>query len=382
MALFSGYYYIHSFASIIFPLSNIGFALLYFFYALGSLLGPSIVEWNIKSKIIIIICGIGYVIYTSAINSRIEAFYLATTPLLGFCAGLIWLEQGIFVAEISKEIGKKKGVETGGSISGLFYSIFNFCYIVGNLISLIVLLTGVSPFIIQWIMVSFCCIGVVMFFFIRTFDLTSENKKHFLSHFKERIISILILIKNKSFLILIPAIILQSAQVALTFQIMPKLILISSNNPTIIHVVTFLFYGIGSILACFSLGKIFDYKWFIAWIIISLCEIFGDVLLLSFGIWTNKIPNHLFYLVGFLRGSSDYALTTILSSIGIKWFGETSTYYFAAFRLLYCIFYVPISIITGYVQFYVLIALCGGLLLISTVFIAIGFKIIVNNQEH
>ena len=155
MVLFSGYYYIHSFTSVIFKLSFIGFSLQYFFYALASLLGPSFGR-RFGLKFIIILSSFGYLLYCGSIISGIEIFYLISASIVGICAGFIWLQQGIFITEVANRIQNDE--EVGGALSGLFYGIFNFCFVFGNLISLIVFVTGVQVFIIQWIMFAVCCI--------------------------------------------------------------------------------------------------------------------------------------------------------------------------------------------------------------------------------
>ena len=363
MVLFSGYYYVHAFTSSTFRLSYVGFAIQYFFYAVASLLGPSFGR-RFGLKLIIVLSSLGYILYCGAVISRIDALYLVSAAIIGICAGFIWLQQGIYIAGIAEQIRNETTFEVGGALSGLFYGLFNFCFIFGNLISLIALLSGVQTYIIQWVMFGVCSLGVIMLFFIRVDEPQPESRSLFFSHFKERVKAVLGIIKVKGYWLVIPLVVLQSVQISITYQVIPRLIGSKSPSTILYHIVTFIFYGIGSVIASFLTGKLFDKSSSMAWIIMSSCEISANVLLVC--LQEGNIPIEVWWCVGFLRGSSDYALTTIISSIGIRTFKEHSTPFFASYRLIYCICYVPISIMTGYVVYYVNVLMCLGLWVLAT----------------
>lgn len=118
MTLFSGYYFVQSFVSSLYPLSNVGFALLYSCYGLGSLLAPSIGK-RIRVKTAILLSAGVYIVYVAAVNSGVQAFYLSTAPFLGFAAGVIWLQQGICMSGYAHKISLELSVinpdiHTGG----------------------------------------------------------------------------------------------------------------------------------------------------------------------------------------------------------------------------------------------------------------------------
>lgn len=367
MILFSGYYYVHTFVSVTFNLSFVGFALQYFFYALASLVAPSFGR-RFGIKVIVILSSFGYILYSGSIISGQEAFYLVATSIVGTCSGFIWLQQGIIISDIGNRVRTETNCEIGGALSGLFYGIFNFCFIFGNLLSLIVFLTGVETYVIQWTMFGVCCVGVIMLLFIRVQEPPRETHSLFFSHFKDRVKAVVGILRVHNYWLVVPSIILQAAQISITYQVLPRLI--DMTAPTILtHIVTFIFYGCGAVISSLAIGKIYDQSAGVAWGVMSCCELASDVILLCVQII--GLPLETWWIVGFMRGASDYSLTTIISSIGIRHFKEHSTPFFASYRLLYCVSYVPLSILTGYIPFYANVILTVGLWIIASVFFCI-----------
>lgn len=228
-------------------------------------------------------------------------------------------------------------------------------------------------------------VGFVLCFFVHTiedeFYARPDLRDSFFGYFKQRVGAVLTMFRSVPFVLgVIPAILALSAQVALTFQVVPQLIKFASASTSlsILHVVSYLLYGVGAMLAAIVTGALFDYSWRAAWIFFLVVEVSGDVILLAMGLWPMQMPAYVFVCVGFLRGCADYALTTIIQCIGIEWFPKESTPFFAAFRVSYCLVYVPIAIVSGpsagLLPFYGSIALCLGLCLVSTIASCIVFS--------
>lgn len=364
-AIFTGYYVTTSFNSIIYPdTAFIGFLLLYLFYGIGSLLGPSVAK-RLGLRTTTVVMSLGYIFYIGSVNSQIIPLYLIASCVCGFCAGCIWLNQGIWISRISEFSGNGEQI---GRLSGIFYAIFNLNSIIGNIIGIVLTLYNISRETVIWVMMGISSLGFLMSIFVAPLkssnpsESKSQEDENSSNTFVGRIKEVVDVRKEKLFLLLIPLIVLQSCSIVISYQILPVSIALSLDK--LLHYYSFLAYGVGAMLFSFLWGKLYDKDWkFVLFplILSIIVELVLFVILNSL-----QISKWVWILVGFLCGVNDYGINSLLTSTIISKFSDKSTPMFAFYRLLYCASYVPISIISGKLPYYVLLSVTGGMLLLSS----------------
>lgn len=366
--IFTGYYVSLTFVSIKYPnYSFIGFALLYTTYSIGSLLAPSI-GGKLGVKNSIILSSFFYIFYIFTINIDNVILYLCASILTGFSAGLIWLHQGIWITKIAENNNTKTGL-----FQGIFYSIFNFNNIIGNILGLILLYVGISINDMLWYMMCVTGLGILMSFFISNLPTSVIlSKDQLYSTFNKRLKAVINVAKIKEIRMLMPIMAYQSSGICLTFQILPKLIFKSSKFISDdkdlagrFNMYAFLTYGISSSIFAFLWGRIFDrYGW--KWIYIPLfsMEIICLIMYILFDHY--KIHPYFWIFVASFRGIIDYGINSLLCCSISKYYIKQSTSIYGLYRCLYALFYIPISILTGIFEFQWIILLTLILMITST----------------
>lgn len=376
--IFTGYYVTVTFVSVIYPdYSFIGFAMLYTTYSIGSLLAPSIgKKIGLKNSIICSSCS--YILFVFSINFGNVVLYLISAMIVGFSSGIIWLHQGIWITRISENLNKRTGF-----FQGIFYSIFNLNNIIGNIIGIIILSMGKSVLDMLWYMICISGIGVVMTFFITPLSSSIVlSDDDLFSTFNNRLQAVLTVSKLKQVRLLMPIMAYQSAGICLSLQILPKLIYKSSHKLSDdndiagkYNMYAFLGYGIGSSVFAFLWGKIYDNLGWM-WIYIPLFTIEISCLIMYIVFDKLNIHPYMWILVATLRGIIDYGTNTLLCCSISKYFITQSTSVYGLYRCEYALFYIPISIITGLIDFQWIVLLTLVLMIISAWSYVIFTKII------
>jgi MFS family permease len=390
--IFTGYYFIAGFLNIVYPNEAfISFAIFYGAYAVSSLIAPFIIA-RFGHKIPLIVSSLSFLAFIASASSSIVYLMLIGSGICGIGNSVIWIVQGVYLSDKSELIGT-------------FYGIFSLNLIVGNLIALIVLLTSAWIRQIMWIMMIPTGIGVVMSFFA-IFDGkvgTSPDTSSSLSLFQSLRDVFTTPFRSKSKrlgYLLILTMAYQAISLNVTYQILPKRVVVSAHNDThlasIYSSIMYVAYGVSAAISSFIWGKLYDrFGWrsnAIPYLILEVGCLTGIVLLGHF-----SGPTGIWILVGFVRGIIDYGVNNILNSIiSNEYAPETGSTnkcapetgspnkcsdkmersnIFGFYRFVYASLYAIFSICSGYMSYEWFVLMCGILCVLSVLTLILFFRI-------
>jgi len=373
--IFTGYYVTNGFLNILYPdEAFIGFAIFYGFYAVGSLIAPFIIS-KISMKLTLCLSSFTYIIYVGFTSSKISTLMLIGSAICGSGNALIWLAQGAWMKTFVDD--------DKGKLIGLFFGIFNFNILVGNLIALLVLISNVSVQFMIWIMLILTGIGFIMTIFIppltKNFlkNIFSPNKNDVpVSFFKTLKDVFTIIIINKGFL-LIPLYFLQAVDLNISYQTATRRLIANSNftdpsyvtsDVNIYNAGMYLAYGLSSVIFGILSGKIINTKpqryIIIPYIIFEFLGLIGIMLLARL---FSDGPLGLWVIIGFIKGISDNFLNTLITFVILNIYKKDSNLMFALYRFVYAISYVIISIIVGFSSYEYILGICSISVIISMI---------------
>jgi hypothetical protein len=342
-------------------------------YAISSLVAPMIPRLPLRRTITA--CFLVYILYIASLNSGILAVYLVCCPFVGIAAGTVWYTQGKYMMRLAAWDGET------GKINAIFYGLFYSQNIVGYGIGLGVLFSGLDLFLLLWIMCGISFIGVVLSFFIRPVKRLDSLPKVYHS-VQVRFRLLWFTLREHCVIFLIPSIALQSIGIVLSYQVMTRsIILFSLPQEADTNIAfSFLGYGFGNIIGAFGGGRLFDLSW--RWVFWPVCgiEITSGVLMILFNEVKNIGPVLLWIIVGFLRGLSDSALNalvcSVITNLRFKNYigGRPDGLVFGLYRGIYCLCFIPVSVISGYVSYLVIVILDLVFVGLSIVFYGFLFQ--------
>ena len=343
--IFSGYYLTTSFLNILYPnQAFLSFAVFSSVYSLGSLFAPFIVS-RINIKITLFVSCLCFGIFIGFSGSAILSLLLIGSAIGGFGNSLIWLVQGTFL-----------DVEQ----LGLFYTLYNINIILGNIFGLIVLLTGLSVQIMILSILGLTGIGCILSFFVKP-------KMNGVKKIELREILKIFLVFKKCYW-LIPCYLYQAIGLNITFQIIPRLLIATTDETlqikSIYNAVIFIVYGIFAMGFSFIWGKLFMKNWKFVVIPYSILEIICLISILMLAIY-NRYPG-LWIIIGALRGCIDYGINNTINITLSKEEEDVSNLY-GFYRFIYAIAYLLSSICIGYIPYQYVLLICLIFLLFSTI---------------
>ncbi|KAJ3274554.1 DUF895 domain membrane protein [Borealophlyctis nickersoniae] len=213
-----------AFLTTLFPtIGLISLATLYGFFALGSIIAPRVGE-KLGLKWAMVAGGTGYVVFIAALNGGVEAGMLLASLVVGICAGILWINQGAWVSRVGKK--------SGGTMTGLFFTICNLNGIIGNSIALLILYTGLGTDAMLWFMLLVGAVGCIMLAFA---DPMAETPVEDIGAFKRQAVSggdsLVDQVKGmwkvaamRRSVCLAPAMVLQGCNLAFTFGKFPTVV--------------------------------------------------------------------------------------------------------------------------------------------------------------
>ena len=371
--VFLGYYVAQGYATRLFPASaNIGWALIYTMYASASLLAPMIPHLPLRRTLSV--CMLVYIGFVASLNSEMDAAYLVACLCVGAAAGFLWFTQGRYMMRLAGWDGET------GAINAIFFGLFYGQNVIGSSISLGVLYGGVQLKSLIWIMCGVSFIGVVLSFFIRPVPRLDDLPKVYYSA-KTRFRLMWLTLKERCIILLVPLMALQAIGIVMSYQIMPKSVALASPSLDVDVNIAFCFlaYGFGNIFGAFGGGRLFDRNWrYVFWPICGL-EVVCCLLIILF----NELalgPALIWTVVGFLRGISDTAINALICSVITtlrfnNYVGERPDgLVFGLYRGVYCISFIPVSIMSGYVSYIVIVSLALAFIIASIVFYGFVFQ--------
>lgn len=365
--VFTGFFTINGFLNLIYgDKSFIGFAIYYGVYAISCLIAPFVIS-KLNIRWCIIVSSFVYVLYIGLISSKMVPLFLVASAVTGFFHSFIWLSEGIILSKYPDDVRN--------SYISIFFGILCSNIIFGNLISLIVLLTGVDIQQMIWILMSITFVGAVLSIFILPFSCSElcYIKSKDVSHHTNLLDSIkrvfTIVGENKGFL-LIPMMILQTFDVNVSIQIMSRLIIVNAHGSPSVGVYTaamYLVYGSSALASSFFLGKLFDkFGWksvLISYAILQAVSLTGIMLISKL---SSDGPLGLWLTISFVKGITDNAIVVMINISISRVYQEKSDLMLAFYRFTFAIFYVISSVMVGYVS-YEWILLVDGILVIVAI---------------
>lgn len=403
--IFSSYYVTTSFLNIIYPhTAFISFCIFYGLYAVTSLLFSifSLQFSNlIFKRLIYFYLFLWFGILSFLIFVGFAPYYLFLlligSAVCGIGNAFFWLLQGmstsLFSVSDEQEQGKNKEKEKDISI---FYMIYSVNSIIGNLIGLIILLTGIS----SQNMILYMMIPVFLSFLLSIFlflfqkhqqnyeskKIQGDNNLKVREEIKQRkgIKEEQIKEKVKNVWKLIASMLYQAAALNITYQIIPRGITLSGNisfnNVTLsgnmehqislYNIGTYLVYGAVSVISSFLIGKIYscnDKKKEGKILVISytLLEIADLIALFIMIKVANEVNMGWYILVGGIRGYIDMGVNNMLNYELSKYVDKS--FYFAFYRFIYSMSYLLFSVCVGYVPTPYVLLSCGILAIFSLI---------------
>ncbi len=347
ICIFSTYYVVTSYLYVLYKDSYWSFVVFYGAYALGSLFSPLFLL--LPKKLLFLFCTIAFTLFTGLCASGIFGLLLTCSALAGLANSIIWLLQGTFLAS---------------SYMSLFYSLYNLNVIIGNVLCLIVLLTGLSVQYMFLCLLPLNLLAVILSFFIKETKENQENiteqnnektkevdKENIFKIISNTIISTIREIKNIYFII--PCFIYQAIGLNITYQILPRIFYnneVISQYENILLAIIYIIYGIFAIIGSLVSGKIYFKNWK------YLCYMFVVIETMCLGamiaMWILKVKAEYYLIIGAARGWNDYSLNSLINiSLADDTDKSRVTYRFALYRLFYATGYLTYSIILGYINY-------------------------------
>jgi MFS family permease len=146
---------------------------------------------------------------------------------------------------------------------------------------------------------------------------------------------------------------------------MTKLLVVNAQNSVssekdIYNAGMYMCYGVAAIIFGIVAGKISDRKGHL-WLIIPyiILEISGLVGILLLAKFSATGPLGLWFIIGFIKGTSDNFLNTLVTVLILSVYQKDSNLMFAFYRFTYAVSYVIISLLIGYISYEWILLICG-----------------------
>jgi MFS family permease len=404
---FSGTYTVFSFLNILYPKDAfIVFAIYYGTFAISSLFAPFIL-YKDNSKLMIILGSLAYCVSVTFSSMGTQYLLFSGAILNGIGNCVFWFYQGILL---------------DGKEMGIFYSFFTISNIFGNIIALIILITGLEIQIMMYAIIGLPIIGTIFSLFITTNknndkhnnndeqkddDLKWTNKSFHYYTFTENMESDSVYVNNyhndkfiidesysnnenkylltnspvndnkwhkilstfkiiKKCYFIVPSILYQALSLNIAFQIIPRYLLLMSETTisiNIYNVIIFIVYGIFAMIFGYIWSYLILKSWTYVVIPYSILEI-----IFCFGISLyNDHPGY-YIIFGAIRGTIDYGINNNINISLSRFCPEDVRYLFSLYRFMYATSYFIFSILTGYLSNIALIIMNIVICIIAGIF--------------
>jgi len=347
--VFTGYYVTTGFLNIIFPKTAfIGFAIFYAVAGISCLVAPYIIE-KLPLKVTLFITILLYLIFIGAVSSFNSIFMITAYAFCGIGSSGIWLIQGIWTSAFK--------TNNNNSI-GIFYAIFSINMILGNVTSLVILITGVNLQIMIWCMIGISGTGLILCLFIPKTPLEiPKMQKPLFRH----VLDVLLVAKN-NFALIFP-IFAQSLGLNVSFQILSRMMLNTIGPVDVYNSAMFLAYGTSYALVSLVTGKLFNKNWkfvLYPYLLLELLSLASILILSKY----NKLSGY-WIILGFVRGITDNAINNVCNiSFGKNIPADLS---FAFYRFIYSFSYILGSLIVGYTPYEYVLLIAAIIAILGTI---------------
>ena len=345
--IFAGYYTVTGFLNIVYPNNGFwSFVSFYIMTAVGSLVVPYFMS-KVNFLLLFFLSGLSFIIFVGLASSQILPLLIVGSVIGGMGNSCIWIIQGSWISYHKLSMG-------------LFYSLFNINMIIGNLLSVIVLVTGASIQIMMFAMIGVVVSGVILIFFIT--PVKNQDPELFIQRTKNVFLSV-----KKCYFLILP-IVYSSVGLNVTYQILPKLLFLSTeNNQTkaIFNSVMYIIYGLTAMVSSLIWSKFFSINWKYVAIPSTILEILCLVTMIVLNKYT--ITVYYWLIIGFLRGITDYGINNLINLTLTKFPREDIDNLFGLYRFVYASAYLLTAICVGYVPYEYILLICGIFSVLSTI---------------
>ena len=346
--IFAGYYTITGFLNIVYPNNGFwSFVSFYIMTAIGSLVVPYFMS-KINFRILFFLSGFSFIIFVGLSSSEIFPLLIVGSVIGGLGNSFIWIIQGSWISHHKLSMG-------------LFYSLFNINMLIGNLLSVIVLVTGASIQIMMFSMIGLVTLGVLLIFFVKPIP-PVDTKMGIIHRTKDVFLSI------KKCYLLVLCIIYSSIGLNVTYQILPKLLFLSSENDqtkAIFNSVMYIIYGLTAIFSSLIWSKLFEINWKYLVIPCTILEIICLISMLIISKYTTVV--YYWLIIGFLRGIIDYGINNLINITLTKFPSEDIDNLFGLYRFIYAFSYLITAICVGYIPYEYILLICGLFSVLSAI---------------
>ena len=303
-----------------------------------------------------------YVLFILSAASTNEVMALFGAVLVGWGAGLLWISQGVYLTKLV--MGYNDDVL--GTMTGIFFSIYNLNGLIGNTIALLYLYTGGDLVDLVFVMAGVGVLATIMMLATQRTKYPSSDVLGLAepeTSFRTQITQVKRFITTRETLLLAPYCV--NAGLTIAF--------VSGNFPTYVTFATktrqtgtdqqaninvawnSLVYGIGGLISSVVSGRMFDYferrltplilsHLFMTLIIFTLAP--AVIILDELAYPVSVFP--CLMIVSFVFGLSDFLVVAIInSSISAFYQGRKLVWAFSGYRLLFCIGFVIHAALSG-----------------------------------
>ena len=366
--VFTGFFSSNGFLTLLYQSSAfISFSLYYGTYCVSCLFAPFVIS-RLNIRWCIVVSAFMYVMYIGFVSSKMTSLLLVGACLAGPFHSIMWISQGILIARFPDDVRS--------SYIGTFFGILNSSIIFGNLLSLIVLVTGLTTQQMLWILLSITFVGAVMSIFIMPFSCSElcslrsiDNGHHvnILDSIKRVFTTVGI---HRGYL-LIPIMILQTFDVNVSIQILSRLLIVNAHGDKSVGIYTaamYLVYGCSAFVSSMFIGRLFDkLGWKVVFSLYAFFQVISITGIMLLSKLSSSGPMGLWMTVSFVKGMSDN-ITIVITNISItNTYKETTDLMMAFYRFTFGIFYVISSVMVGYVSYEWILLIDGVFVVVSIV---------------
>ncbi|KAJ3130259.1 DUF895 domain membrane protein [Nowakowskiella sp. JEL0407] len=324
------------------------FCIIYTCFVLGGLLGPEF-ENLLGSKWAMVLGSFTIPIFVASINFGIEWIVYCTACLVGFGNGILWTNQGIYLAEI-----RNQDVKNAGLIVGLFFTVCSVNGFIGNIISMSILSSGGSTDVMIWAMAAIGVLGTICLSLITPKDKSSKpdvqtelaeskilksaaSTENLLTSTtalapKSGILDRFTTLKNTALqnrtMLLMLYMYTQGSNLSFTFTVAPSFIpgIWDESRRSLMLSQMFMCYGLSAMILSILTGKIYDRFCWRPLVVLNVLSLVGGIALLFttqlLGTEDENTFKALMIISGLFFGSSDTfpnsLINIILSGFGVK----------------------------------------------------------------
>lgn len=293
------------------------YVILFMSNVIFSILAPFIVYHLTGIKISLIIGAAGYIVWILLFNINNNILILIGSGIIGSGAGILRSQQNVWISSLQYD-----SIELKDYYVGIYNTIFSLNGIMGSIFTTIILVADIKFNILIWILLALSTISLFSLSFIKSIELNDTHKILAKDYCKMFI--------DKKMLLLIPLIFAQAIGLAITYEIIPLLIVTKINVSYM-----FLSYSFTYSAVSYSLSFLIKYVNPIFMLILSII-MHALTSITIFMIELHNINQVYYSIIAISIGITDSLLSFVILYIIHTYF--QSKVYYSIYRAYICTF--------------------------------------------